>query len=88
MTGKIKLQVNSIVFQPDTNSPTNAFQLRANTFPMMQLRDNIILWREFLLLKTNEILKIFQDSIQNMMNQYFSNLVYSSTDKTLDPNST
>ena len=82
-TGKLKVHFNSIVINSQ-NPELYKFELNAKTFPLMQLKDDIESWRTFLINKVNEMLKIFQQDIEDRLNQYFGNMIYSFTNSTID----
>ena len=83
-TGKLKIHFNSIVVNNAPNQEAYKFELNAKTFPIMQVQENIERWRGFIITKMNELLKIFQQDIENYINQFFGNKIYSFTNRTIE----
>lgn len=84
LTGRVKGIFNSIVVQVNNLNDTK-FILNAQTFPTMQLADSVEHWREFLLTNIIDYIKIFRNNFTNDFNLMISNLVYETTNTTVDP---
>jgi hypothetical protein len=83
-TGKFQARFNSIVVQI-FDIAQHKIEVEANTIPIMRMAGQYERWRVFVLERINEMLKIFKDDIEDGLNDWFSDLIYTSTNRNRDP---